>query len=273
LYQAIPGTRLGRIVRAERGVDGLGNASDGAHTELHPLTQEAAGLLLGHPELGRDVSETYLDETGPVSVGQRFYYLEIPGGRPAAAGGTRRPRLSEASAAIDVRSSQLVLALYLSEAQAQAIASLLRRKVPVVTVMTTLRPLLGSLASLASPAGLRRVRIVGRARETELGEEQFLKIPGRSLSPDRIGKLLVRWARTTIASEIVSRGKQFVSAASAPADGITLRVTLDRAPGLALLADLLRGRIGFKALTGLAGLLKARPPEGRLEIEPGHHRA
>ncbi|MEO0459091.1 MAG: hypothetical protein AAF152_21275, partial [Cyanobacteria bacterium P01_A01_bin.114] len=59
LYEAIPGTRLGQICQDEAHVPGLGMAE--ARSQLHPLTPEAAGMLLGEAGLGRKVSHKYLD--------------------------------------------------------------------------------------------------------------------------------------------------------------------------------------------------------------------
>src|SRR5215204_2308678 len=52
LYEAMPGTGPSDIARQEEITPGLG-ASNGHH-QLHPLTREAAALLLGEPELGQD---------------------------------------------------------------------------------------------------------------------------------------------------------------------------------------------------------------------------
>ena len=61
---------------------------------------------------------------------------------------------------------ELVLAVYVGETQAQAIAARLRRNEPIGAALSTLRPLyLESLRSLASPGGRRRLRIIGEVGE------------------------------------------------------------------------------------------------------------
>lgn len=275
LYQAIPGTRLGTIAHAERAVAGLGRAAAGAQAELHPLTHEAAGMLLGDPELGHDVSEAYLDELGPPAVGQRFYYLEVGGGRPAATGATRaRPRLSTTTAGIDVKAGQLVLAVYLSEAQAQAVASQLRKKQPIASTLAALRAVYqSSLHSLITPAGRRRVRIVAETNEMSAAEKQFIHLPGIKTPRELIGDLLVRWTRRSLAADLERQREAFVAATAAPEDGVTLLVTLTKPPGLATLGQLMRGRVSLRALSDAQGLLKAKPPTSRLEIVPGYRNA
>ena len=53
LYEAIEGTKLYMIARSER-IPGLGNSGRHGYRQLHPLTVEAATLLLREPRLGRD---------------------------------------------------------------------------------------------------------------------------------------------------------------------------------------------------------------------------
>ena len=53
LYESIPGTHLPDIARYESNTAGLGGA-DG-YEQLHPLTRDAAGLLMGEPDLGREL--------------------------------------------------------------------------------------------------------------------------------------------------------------------------------------------------------------------------
>ncbi|HEX5995367.1 MAG TPA: hypothetical protein VFY84_09530, partial [Jiangellales bacterium] len=78
LYQAVPGSSLAGIARAEGGVAGLGSSDARARSRFHPLTPMAAAALIGEPGLGREVSEAYADPTGPLAIGQRLYYLEVP---------------------------------------------------------------------------------------------------------------------------------------------------------------------------------------------------
>jgi hypothetical protein len=281
LYQAIPGTRLGAIVRSERGVRGLGPTARGAVDELHPLTMEAATALLGQPELGQDVSEAFLEEAAPPAVGQRFYYLEIPGGRPSAtpsnAGGTAvRPRLSQTTATVDLGRKRITVAIYLAEAQAQAVAARLRRKEPIGASLRTLRPIYSAaVRSLVSPAGRRRVRIVGETEADPAGEE-FVAVPGLRPPTGIIAKVLIRWTRGVIAAGLDRQRDEFIAAASAPNDGVTLVVTIDAPPGLAAIAPLLRGRIAANrsAIEALRTLGRTtRAPTGSIEIVPGYRRA
>lgn len=281
LYQAIPGTRLGAIVRAERGVRGLGPTAREAVDELHPLTMEAATALLGEPELGQDVSEAFLEEAAPAAVGQRFYFLEIAGGRPAATpspvgGAATRPRLSQTTAAVDLGRKRIIVAVYLAEAQAQALAARLRRREPIGASLRTLRPVYATaVRSLVSPAGRRRVRIIGESEADPVGEE-FLAIPSLQPPTGLIAKVMIRWTRRAIAAALDRQRDAFIAAASAPSDGVTMVVTVDSPPGLVAIAQLMRGRVAanrsaVEALRTLTGT--TRVPPSSVEIVPGHRRA
>ncbi|MBD0341984.1 MAG: hypothetical protein ICV61_14230, partial [Microcoleus sp. Co-bin12] len=79
LYQSIPGTKLTHIANFEK-VPGL-SGQRYAWVQLHPLSKNAAALLLKEPGLGKDFSAEYTSKRRHIAVGQRFYYLEISGAR------------------------------------------------------------------------------------------------------------------------------------------------------------------------------------------------
>lgn len=79
LYQAMPGTKLYMISRFEK-VPGLGGVPHG-YKQLLPLTVQAASLLLNEPKLGKDLPPEYTTRRHRTAVGQRFYFLEIPGAK------------------------------------------------------------------------------------------------------------------------------------------------------------------------------------------------
>ena len=212
LYQAGPGTTLSRIARAERGVPGLGYADARARSRLHPLTPMAAAALIGEPGLGREVSEAYADGTGPLAVGQRLYFLEVPNGpaTPDATGtqaaGTQAtgtqgddaaapasepaspapavtpapatsaaPRSSDASAVIDPAGGSVTVTLYASEADAQDIAARLRRREPIGATLAALRRIYGpALGKAIAAARPGRVRLRSED-EDQVETEDFLR--------------------------------------------------------------------------------------------------
>jgi hypothetical protein len=79
LYELIEGSMLHRVSRTEK-VYGL-NGEPGAWVQFHPLGTKTAGLLLKEPGLGRNFSRKFTRHRHYTAIGQRFYYLEIPGHR------------------------------------------------------------------------------------------------------------------------------------------------------------------------------------------------
>ena len=80
LYETIPGTKLSRIAKFEN-VPGFTNSQPYAWVQLHPLTKQAASILLKEPALGKDLPAKFTAKRHLTRVGQRFYYLEISGAR------------------------------------------------------------------------------------------------------------------------------------------------------------------------------------------------
>jgi hypothetical protein len=78
IYEGIVGTKLYMIARGER-IPGLGTTGRFGYKQLHPLTVEAASLLLNEPKLGRDFPPQFTTRRHHTAIGQRFFYLEIPG--------------------------------------------------------------------------------------------------------------------------------------------------------------------------------------------------
>ncbi len=72
LYQAISGTTLRRIASCEKAVPGFGATAKTGVVQLHPLTVQAAGTLLQHPKLGRDIPGEFLSSRRMIAVGERF---------------------------------------------------------------------------------------------------------------------------------------------------------------------------------------------------------
>jgi hypothetical protein len=271
LYQAIPGSSPARIARSERGVAGLGTARQSARSRLHPLSREAAATLIGEPGLGRDVSEAYTEAPSPLAIGQRLYYLEVPGATttPVAAGappGTPR-RSSDATAIVDMRAREVKVTLYVSEADAQSIAARLRRREPLGASLASLRRIYARALGPALGAGrASRVRIASEGEETLEGEHLVRRrrpATGRRRHPRRLRRpLLVRWIGRALAHELERCRESFLRATEAPEDGVTIVLRL-RPPDLSSLTH--PGPRG-----GSAG---AGPGQVHVDIAPGHPRA
>jgi hypothetical protein len=243
LYEAIPGTVLSRIALLERRVPGLGSGAEAAWSQIHPLTTEAAGLLLNEPGLGRDVAAGFLETRHRIGVGQRFFYLELPRG---AGAGPKSGRPSELNLAIDLRSSQVRVYWYVGETDAQRIVA----AGPRVGPATAVQLFLGLQRALTSLAGgpTRHVKIY-REMTGELEGEEFwqaaLAEAGKKLLAEflfELGKALLSLLKAAIVAYLNTRLAEFTTATRNPADGVTLIFTFNH-PGLRVLQVLLARRL------------------------------
>jgi hypothetical protein len=283
LYQATPGSSLGRIARAERGVAGLGAADRRARSRFHPLSRMAAAALIGEPGLGREVGEAYEDGSGPLAIGQRVFYLEVPGATPVAPGpdAAAPRRSSDATAVIDPAGGAVTVTVYVSEADAQSIAARLRKREPLGASLAALRRIYGP--AIGTAIGARRG---GRVRITSEGEDSLemedlvrrgfggVRAPmgiGRALAMRRRAfgrqrrprlfrrRMLVGWIARALAVDIERSRDAFLQAVDAPEDGVTIVIRL-RPPGLpALLAP-----------GSIRGPLAGGPGPAQVDVKAGH---
>lgn len=224
LYQAIPGTRLGRISRMERHVSGLGSARRGAWTQFHPLTRETAMLLTGEAGLGKDVPEAFLEEFSQPAIGQRFYFLELSEAGPSPlaitgknAGSPRR--MSEVTAVVDRRRREARFAIYLGEALAQTIAARLRRGEPMGASLAAMRRVYSEgIRTLLRSPGRGRLRVI---REQPDVDELAGQGGGGAIE---VADAWVRWVRRALAQELPRQREAFITATESPEDGVTILV-------------------------------------------------
>lgn len=215
IYEAIPGTWLSLIALHEKKVPGLGSARREAWSLLHPLTPEAASLLLNEPGLGGPVDPQFLARRGKVAVGQRFYYLEIPGARvrmaPRGPNKSPRPaRSSQTRVVLDFPKRQLRVFVYYSEADAQKLAEYLRKRLPISAVITALKARFDvNLPKILSGDPTSAFRIIHEAAPTEQFAgpliAQALRAVGKHLAA-----MLLTWLLEALKRELEARYDRFV---------------------------------------------------------------
>jgi hypothetical protein len=265
LYEALPGMRLSDIVRGEQVIAKV-DGEDG-YGQLHPLTRDAAALLLDQPELGRDTEGGTGDPTAP-QVGQRFYYLELPGKRPlmvpAPGGRAHVRRRSHSRLIFHFPKNEIVARLYLSEIRAQEIAVKLRQHGHMGVVMERLRRFIAHGVNRAFAANLGQLKIVHGAVIPGQPVNALSRLP--SVVPQHLRGRVTEWVLKGLADHLQQHAQEFIRAAEDTADGVTLVVTLENPPGFRELGDALKGK-------GIS-LATLRLPEGeptvRLSIHPGH---
>lgn len=229
LYEAVPGTTVGVIARGESESAAEGEAlMDEAF--VHPLTEEAAGLLLREPGLGRAVDEAFLESPHRLGVGQRLYRVQLAD-RSAAARRTRSRRLR---ISLDLRRGEVRMRLYLSEAVAQEIAQALRRKAPAAVVLNLLRRAFEpQVTARGETPDTVRVLSESLGEESEAVTRRVRRRLGRRLR-GLVHQSLVR----ALAADLERRYHEFAAAfdkaANDPAEGVTVRVALRGVPWMGL---------------------------------------
>jgi len=265
LYEAIPGTRLSDIVREEEVITKVDG--ENGRTVLHPLTRDAAALLLDQPELGRDAEGETGDPNAP-QVGQRFYYLEIPGKRPLMVPTPGRRahvrRRSTLRLRFDFPKNEIVARIYLAEIRAQHIAVKLRQNGHMGVVIDRLRHFIRRRVDRAFSSNMGRLKIIHGLVVPGQPVNALNRLP--SLVPQVLRGRITEWVVKGLADNLQKHAQVFIRAADDTADGVTMIVTLENPPGFAQLGEALKGK-------GIS-LASLKLPEGnptvKLSIHPGH---
>ncbi|MEQ9482269.1 hypothetical protein [Coleofasciculus sp. F4-SAH-05] len=270
LYEAIPGTMLSQICKGETYVPGLGTSE--ARSQLHPLTPEAAGMLLGQAGLGRDVSPRYLDHQPTTAVGQRLYYLEIPGAypkvMPTPEGESVARRASEVSVTFDFPADQLRSSIFLSEADAQSIAVRLRQRVPMGMVVALLHSVLEpKLKTALSGQFAGHVKIIHGAVTPEYARGPALRLLPQVVT-ERLTQQVMDWLGLFLSNHLKQHSQDFLAATEDFADGVTLRVRLNHPPGLSTLGRAFRGEpVSLYSFNFSDGM-----PDANIQVSAGFYR-
>jgi hypothetical protein len=241
LFESIPGTTLSEVARMEEDTPGLGSAE--AYTQLHPLTVEAAGLLLGEPGLGHEVDPRYLANPYTTEVGQRFYSLGVRGKRPLRtvdlSGRARMRHMSKVNMDLDFRGNQVRIYLYLSEIRAQNMAVKLRKQTHVGTIAANLGRMLerGMRRSIISGFGLK---IIDDSVTPAQWLEALKRLPSQAHTI--LLSRLKEWILTALSDQLKQHAQQFIAATEGPEDGVTLKITIDNPPGFTSLSQAFKGK-------------------------------
>ena len=212
----------------------MGAAACSNCSSLHPLTHSAAAALTGEPGLARRVSPRYRMSPRMTQPGQRFFYLELPGGPAAPGAPSPEARCSLLALRLDLPRSRVGVRLYLGETRAQEIAALLRTRTPGAAVAALTRTFRPALQAALRGDAYGRVRIVSGAVSPRLAHGPLLRAVSKSLRASIEARLLDHLA-TGLAAYFRAHARDFLDATADERSGVTL--TLDVADP-ALLAPL-----------------------------------
>ena len=249
LYEAVAGSTLPDIAMHEKTVSGLGSSRREAWSLIHPLTPEAAGILLKEPGLGRAADPKFLADRNHITVGQRFYFLEIPGSRPRLVagprGGRRTARVTQTNVTLDFPKGELRVFLFYAEADAQSLSALLRAHSPAGVILSALKAgLHARLGAMLSGVPTPAVRVIHEAVPTEQFRSPVIGA-GLRLAGRPLGGVVLRWVLEALKRELEQRADQFAGqftrAAAAEADGVTIALVFRRPSFLPPLRRLLGG--------------------------------
>lgn len=218
VYQAKAGSTVPAMLRHDRRGRAL----------AYPLTPGAAGMLLREPGLGGRVPARFMKSPRRVAVGQRVYVLEPVGGGFGSAQNRATPSRSWLS--ISRGGAQIVAGVYLSEAEAQAIAEAMRQGRGHSVLLKAL------VDSLRRPS---RSRQEAEEPEAFADGEEFDQFAARAKSrlpagyKNMLRRRIAAWIMPAIAGWVRSNSEAFLRATAHPEPGVTVRVQLSGVPGLA----------------------------------------
>jgi hypothetical protein len=284
LYQATPQTRLSRISKFEN-LPGLNSKQPRAWVQLHPLTKQAASLLLKEPALGKDVEMKDRASRIRVTTGQRFYFLEINGvklrippvdrskhkhteqGKPGSA---IESRSGDIQGVINFVKSEIRLNYYFSEEDAKSVVEKLNSNDFLGAAQSIRHSVKAVLNDMLQKNITTKVKIIHVAMPELYLEhydglqEQFSpiaalgKLAGKEVVVKLIEKLVDKistMAYEALGGYFKARAAEFKQAQAEPQDGVTIKIAWVNIQGMSAIRTLIgaiRGNLSLGNLTNLS---------------------
>ncbi|MEL6676406.1 MAG: hypothetical protein AAFR61_29630 [Bacteroidota bacterium] len=267
LFELLPGGKLGHISKYEPKLPGLGIPGKAGTGHFHPLTSQAAAILLGEPGLGCKKCANCYAKKGKKGR-HRFYYIEIPGAqvrKHAKAG--RKPRIrrtSEDRVKLDFVRKEAHLKLYLSEAEAQRLLELNRANQIGKAHRMTLKRVRTALEQILMGKGGDSLRILHGKGRWKRRAKSFLK----KVAPAPKKMLHTLWVKAISQALILffrQKKDQFAKAVADDEDGVSLIIKIKHPGALTHLRHLAEGK---KAAS--TALKPIQAGDIRIDIKPGH---
>ncbi|MFQ5603450.1 MAG: hypothetical protein ACE5HS_09310 [bacterium] len=252
LFEAMVGTRLSDISRNDPSLSShLPVGREYEH--LHPLTPEAAAMLLNEPGLGREYQEAYhSDRTPGNDGGRRVYFIETED-VPYLAGKKQLPRLSEARLTFDFPANEVKIFAFLNEGRAQEIARKIRRQEPPGQILNTVSSVMRSLIDEALSCKVHRHT---RVLHASLAPEAMIgnglgRLPANMRT--KLPVTITEWVGRGLKNFFSENAQDFVSATEDEADGVTMLMTISDPPGLVNLRKMIAGASTQFSRNGIHG--------------------
>ncbi len=241
LYQVLPGTRGSTIARAE----GF------PASQLHPLTPQAAGMLLG-PNAGLGLRHTplrYMGTPQRLHVNQRLYRLHPPAGRHH-----HHTHRVHSELAINLPRGEIRLWLYLSEPLCQRVSADLAKGNKPEAAFRRLKPLLARMAHTFKEASAHHqhlppeIVVVGEAPNLDGKAHDWLRRAGHHFAA-KIGE----WTQAQLAQYLANHAEEIKRLCTSHHDGGNAPIHHDPSSGDGTAAAVVTGKAGPRALhRGLA---------------------
>jgi hypothetical protein len=283
LYEAIPGTRLSRIGKSEN-LPGFNASQPYAWTQLHPLSKQAASVLLKEPGLGKDLDPNFTTKRHRNKVGQRFYFLEIAGAKlrippveraKYKAGAPKPSQSGDIQGVINFIKSEISFNYYFSEEDAKNVVERMNRNDflgAAISIRNAVRNVLNSM--LLKNVG-NRVKIIHEAVPElyleNVGEyegESSLASLARSVGGivvgggkemikkiiEQIVEKLCERAYQSLSNFFKARAAEFKEAQAKPQDGVTVKVVWSNVQGMSTIRTVINAIRGKLSLGNIGDL-------------------
>ena len=271
LYETLAGTSLADIVRGERETFGTGLSDEANAAQLHPLTPDAAAVMLGKPGMGRAWSPGSSPHN--LAAGQRLFHLATGARALTVPGAGRRPQLRRRfhlGVTLDPPNDRVRVCVFISEVKAQKLAIRLRNAAETGAVVAAFHRSMGcrlqGIFHGAAPSG--RLKVVHPAlRQGPATRMAIANLP----EPVRqaFSAKLQEWLVLGFTEFAKMQASRFLTASEDAADGVTMRFIIEHPQGMKEFIQALVER-GPPASATAAAIASAAPATVKVDVFPGH---
>lgn len=266
MVEGMPGSSRFHLSKYLKDLHGLGGIGRESWMQFHPLTSIAAGMLFNEPGVGCKHKGCLGNARN--TEGHRYYYLDVPGARPQwfqpTEGRQTLRRVTGLKLKLDFFANEIKIGLYLSEADAQAIAVNLRKRMPETAHV---------LLMMALKQGLENVFKYGKLGCLKIVHPNV--IPGKRsgmaadlLPPvvvNELGEALSNWVGSHLVGFLRNHPEKVVEAVEDYSDGMTLHATVPNPPDF----DQIRQMLAGQTVSLQEAMFSRQPADIRLNAKPG----